>query len=255
MTIAQLVEYLRTSMFIDNPDVVEDSEYLRLTDDQIISYLNVAALGFDAKYPSLDYQPQQNIFPIVLLAKIALYHSLAVKEAPLYDLGADNNNYLKQDQRFRHYLALIEAAQDEYDNYLENGGEGGAGVNVLHSADMLLDNRYRTFRNYAKGTVPFIVIYTQEITDTTAEIIWSVTLNQFAGYFVYLSENPVLDEYSVGKKISKDATLVCSIRDPHQIRCRIENLAADTEYYIAVEARELSGIRGYAEVKIQTAEE
>lgn len=67
----------------------------------------------------MEYLPEDAVYPIVLLAKKELYYTLAVKEAPLYDIGADNNNYLKRSQRFDHYMKLIAQVDSEYDDWIE----------------------------------------------------------------------------------------------------------------------------------------
>ena len=124
MTVPQIIQFLRLNVNVQNPDGSEgvDSAYLSMTDEDILLYLNVVLTRDFADIPSLEYLPAQNVYPLVLLAKKELYYALAVASANEYDLGADNNNYLKRDQRFQHYMALVKQADQEYQDYLDNGG-------------------------------------------------------------------------------------------------------------------------------------
>ena len=110
MTVPQIIQFLRLNVNVQNPDGSEgvDSAYLSMTDEDILLYLNVVLTRDFADIPSLEYLPAQNVYPLVLLAKKELYYALAVASANEYDLGADNNNYLKRSQRFEHYMKLIE---------------------------------------------------------------------------------------------------------------------------------------------------
>lgn len=257
MTTAQLIQYLRLNVNIQLPDGTQDSAYLSMSDEDILLYLNVVLTRDFSDVPSLDYLPNQDVYPLVLLAKKELYYALAVMSAPQYDLGADNNNYLKRDQRFQHYMKLIAQADKEYQDYLDNGGglsEDGAG-NTLSSFDVLLSNRYYTKRNYEKGAIPAPILYVDEVTDTYVEVHWKNKVRKFAWCNVYLSTEKIVDQYLVGQsKIVDKSTLVQHLIDARQVSLRLEGLNPNTTYYVAVELVDMSSLTGYAEVEITTAE-
>lgn len=250
MNKAEIVKYLRLNINIQNADVT-DTAYLSMTDEDIELYLSVVLTRDFPQVPSLDLIPNEDIYPVVLLAKKELYFTLASKDAPLYDLTADNNNQVKRGQRFEHYMKLIAAVDEEYNQYNEDGGAGTR--NTLTSYDVLIPDRYMTKRNYEKGSVPTLSLRVVEVTDSTISLAWSVNLSRFSHYEVYISTEQIYDEYAVKDKVSPEAKLVAKIVDVHQNRCRIEGLLPDTVYHIMVSATEKSSLTGRAEIIVSTA--
>lgn len=249
MTVDQLVQYLRHNVSIQDPEgSAQDSEYLSMTDEDIILYMSVALTRNYPEIPSLDYLPTEYVYPIILLSKKELFHALATKEAPLFDIGADNNNYLKRSQRFEHYMKLVAQVDKEYKDYLENGGAGG---NTLTSFDVLLSDRYATKRNYEKGVTPALTLYIQGVGETFVEIAWKVKLSRFKEYKVYVSKSPIVDLFNVSEPVVKE-TEVLTIRNVHQTSCRIEGLEPDADYYVAVSATEMSSLTGYTQELFKT---
>lgn len=251
MTVDQMIRYLRLNVSIQDPTgaTEQDSAYLSMTDEDILLYLNVVLSRDFPDVPSLEYLPSDSVYAVILLAKKELYYALAVKESPLYDLGADNNNYLKRSQRFDHYMKLIGQVDKEYQDYLDDGGAGG---NTLTSFDVLLPDRYATRRNFEKGVVPAPLLYVTEVTDTSASLEWRVRLSRFFRYRVYVSKSPIVDLDVFPNPVSKEAILAAEIKDVHQTRCRVEGLEPDTPYHVAVSASEMSSLTGYSEVSFTT---
>ena len=246
MTTEQLVNYLRSVVNIQNEDV-QDSVYLSMSDEDILLYLNIALTNYP-DIPSLQNLPNEYVYPIILLAKKELYYALAVKDAPLYDLGADNNNYLKRSQRFDHYMKLVQQTDSEYNDYLDNGGAGG---NTLASYNVLLSNRYATKFNYENGVIPALTLYTDEVTKDSISISWRAKmLGNFYRYRVFISKEPVLDIYkSARDKIDYSKVLdSIEIKDVHQCKARFSGLEAGT-YYITLSCSLLSNLTGYAEMQ------
>ena len=249
MTKAELVRYLRLNVNIQNADVT-DTAYLSMKDEDIELYLSVVLTRDFPQVPSLDLIPQEDIYPVVLLAKKELYFTLASMDAPLIDLTADNNNQIKRSQRFEHYMKLIAAVDEEYNQYNEDGGAGTR--NTLTSYDVLISDRYATRRNYEKGFVPTLSLYVTGVSDTTIELSWSVQLSRFAKYEVYISEEQIYDEYSISQQVSPKAKLVAKILNVHQNKCRIEGLLPNSVYHLMVSATDKSSLVGRAEIIVST---
>lgn len=248
MTTAQIIEILRNSVRIQDPEAAtQDSAYLSMTDEQILLYLNMA-LTRDFPSCTLDYLPSDYVFPLILIAKKELFYALAVMNASWYDIGAEGG-YLKRGSRFDHYMKLIKQVESEYKNYQDNGGAGG---NTLSSYDVILSNRYNTKRNYEKGMIPVVSAIPVSVSSTDIEIRWNISISRFYSYKVYISENPILDIYNVSQKIAPDATLVLDSKDAKQTVCRIENLTPSTLYYIVVVATDLSALSGYSDIQVTT---
>lgn len=247
MTTEQLIAYLRSNVNIQAAGVT-DSAYLSMSDEDLLLYLNVALTRDFSEVPSLDYLPASNVYPLMLIAKKELYYALAVVAAPDYDIGADNNNYLKRDERFSHYMKLIGQVDKEYEDYLDDGAGG-----TLTSFDVLLSNRYYTKEYYEKGVSPAPILYVDSTTSVTANLHWKNNVNRFAWVNVYCSTKDVVDMYQDGNnKIVSGSTVLKHIVDARQTTIRLEGLTPSTTYHAAIEVVDLSALIGYAQVTFTT---
>ena len=249
MEVSKIINYIRTSMKVQDPMVTSnDSAYLSLTDEQILDFLTIALARDFPEVPSVEYITNENLYPITILTKKDLCYTLAITDAPLFDIGADNNNYLKRSQRFDHYMKLIVQLDKEYQDYLDNGGAGG---NILTSHNVLLPDRYNTLYNREKGTIPAPILYLDNVGTTFVEFSWRVSLSRFKSYNIYLSDKPIIDLYSK-EVITEGSEHITNIKNPHRTHFRISNLKEDTEYHVAICAEEMSGLKGYDERKFKT---
>ena len=203
LTVEELVKVLRSSVNVQVPieegseETINDPAYLTMTDDDIQLFIK---LGVSRAYPNitdLADLPSGSEYPITLLAKVELYLKLAVMKADKVDMGADNNNYLKQGQRFSHYMQLVELANAQYESWLENEGvNGGQGV---CSYDVLLSNRHYTQRNFEKQATPKVSLKIDQVTSDGVYFHWGVSNTSHFGRFkVYISKSPIVDMYKDG---------------------------------------------------------
>lgn len=265
LTVDEMVALVRSSVNVKvpttdsdgNTSLIYDQSYLEMTDDDIKLFIK---LGVTRAYPDvedLSELPDGSEFALVLLAKIELYLKLAVIVAPKVDLGADNNNYIKQDQRFSHYMKLVESAKEQYEDWLENEATG---ANTVSSYDVLLSNRHYTNRNYEKQVTPKVHILIDDVGSDFVKFRWKMSnYSHFGRYKVYFSENPILNMYADGAsylhKIAQDAQLVKStgnIRDTYHI---VTGLEPETTYYLVVVSVERNQVFGVAETSFTTLEE
>lgn len=259
LTIDEMVALLRSSVNIQTgSESVIDPSYLSMTDDDIKLFIK---LGITRAYPDVDNLldlPDGSEYAIVLLAKMELYLKLAVVRADKVDIGADNNNYIKQSQRFDHYMKLAEDAKNAYNDWIEN--EGGGDSNRVSTYDVLLSNRHYTRRNYEKQSTPKVRVMIDSVTSDSVEFSWKVSnTSHFGRYKVYINTSPIVDIFNDGamyySKIIEGATLIkntSNIRDCHH---KVSGLSADTPYYIAVFSIERNQVFGYKEVSFTTLEE
>lgn len=247
-----MIQFLRVSVYVQDKDkvTVQDEQYLCMTDEDLLLYLNVVMTRNFSETPSINYLPEEAIYPVIMLAKKELYYTLAVKEAPLYDIGADNNNYLKRSQRFDHYMKLIAQVDKEYEDWLENGGEDNG---TVKSYSVTLSDRYGTRYNFENAAVPTVVLYIGTITEDTVEFWWTVkNISRFYRYKVYISKEPIVDLFNLKSHIASGATLVAEIKDIHQVHCRVTGLEKKTTYYIAIQAVNMATLSGYAQTQVET---
>lgn len=254
MKVEEVISFLRESVCIQYKDAqIQDPAYLSMSDEDLLLYLNIVMTRDFTDYANLALLPESSVYGLVLLAKKELYYTLAVKEAPLYDIGADGA-YLKRSQRFEHYMKLVEDAEKSYETWLENSEEYGFGT--VNTYNVRVGNRYATRYNVENSPIPQVMLALSKLTTTSVNLDWKVkNLGRFFRYKVYMSESPIVDLYNLSKKISDDAKLVAEIKDIHQCKCRITDLQPDTEYHFAVQAINLSYLSGYAEDIITTLSE
>lgn len=256
LTIEELIKTLRMSVNVQQEEAeVIDPAYLAMSDEDLMLYVK---LGVSRAYPSVTSLvdlPEGSDYPITLLAKIELYLALAVLKADKVDMGADNNNYLKQDQRFQHYMKLVDSAKAMYESWLDNEGQGG-----ISSFDVLLDRQHYSQYNIERQVTPKVSIAVDLVTCDSVELHWKVSNTSHFGRFkVYISKSPIVDMYKDGstydKKVSEDAKLVKSTGSIRNVYHRIKGLEPETDYYVAVISVERNQVWGYAEVSFTTLAE
>lgn len=265
LTVDELLELLRSAVNISNEEAgVEDSGYLNMTDEELTTFLK---LSISKVYPSVedfDDLPPGSAYPIVLIAKKELYLKLAVLKANLIDLTADNNNQLKQSQRFSHYMALAENAQEEYEDWVENGGgatvDPNTGIQGVTTYNTIRSKNHYSFRNYELGPVPIVRIKIGEITNESVAFSWSSYNNDhFGKYLVYIGEKPIIDMYAEGMKpedkVIEGSTLVLSTLNFRNTNKKVTGLKPDTQYYLAVISVERNQLFGYKQVTFTTLSE
>lgn len=253
LTVDELISTLRSSVNVQQEESeVIDPAFLTMSDEDLTLFIKLAVTR---KYPSvsdLSELPDGSEYPIVLLAKIELYTKLAVMKADKVDMGVDNNNYIKQDQRFQHYMKLVQSAKEQYDEWLENEGQG-----EVTSYDVLLDSRHYSNRNREKQMKPKVRVSVDNVTSDSVEFHWKMTgSSHFARFMVYVSESPIIDVYADGAaykdKVNDSAKKVLSTMDIHNVNKRVTGLAPDTTYFVAVLSVERNQVWGFAETTFDT---
>lgn len=253
LTVEELVKILRSSVNVQSEETeVVDPAYLTMTDDDIALFIKLGVSRAYPKITDLSELPSGSEYPIILLAKIELYLKLAVLKADKVDMGADNNNYLKNDQRFKHYMSLVAEAREEYESWLDNEGQG-----EVSSYDVLLSNRHYTQRNFEKQVTPKVSLKIDQVTSDSVDFHWGVSNTSHFGRFkVYISESPIIDMYKDGatydKKLSDEAKLIVSTQNIRNTFHRVSNLKAETTYYVAVVSIERNQVFGYSELSFTT---
>lgn len=253
LSIDDMVKLLRSSVNVQSEESgTIDPAYLVMTDDDIKLFIK---LGVSRAFPSvtdLELLKGGSEYPIILLSKIELYLKLAVLKADKIDIGADNNNYLKQDQRFQHYMKLVEEARAEYESWLDNEGQG-----EVSSFDVLLSSRHYTQRNYEKQATPRVVLHIDSVTADSVAFSYDVSNTSHFGRFkVYISEIPIVDIHKDGvtyeSKLNEGATLIVNTSNIRNTAHSVNNLKANTTYYIVVFAIERNQVFGYREMSFNT---
>ena len=277
LTIEDMVKLLRDSVNIQNSKLpvldengeptldedgniiygVVDSAYLDMTDEDIQLYIKLGCSRSNPTISDLSEIEEGMQYPIILLSKIELYRKLAVIKADKIDLVADNNNQLKQSQRFDHYMKLAEDAKQEYEFWLENED---ASSNTVESYNVLLGKRHYSHRNYELQQTPKVKVSIANITSDSADVAWSVSnVSKFGCYKVFFSTKPIVDLYKEGAlaldKVNEGAKLVKNTYNIRNNTYKLKGLEAETQYYLAVFCIERNQVFGVKEISFTTLEE
>lgn len=252
----ELVKLLRDSVNVQNSqeeDAVVDPAYLDMTDEDLELYIKLAISKDFSQAEDIEDLPEGSHYPVILLAKIELYHRLAVIKADKVDLTADNNNQLKQSQRFSHYMKLAEDTKNEYEIWLANNTT----VNQVTTYNLLLDKGHYSDRNRRLGPQPKVKVRVDEVTADSIALSWGVSNSDFFGkYEVYAGKNKLVDMYRDGStaqsKVLDGAKLVKGTYDIHNNHLRLTGLEPETEYHVAVFSIERNQLFGVKEIITMT---
>lgn len=261
LEIKDLIHLLRSMVNVENEDY-EDKAYIKMSDEDLTMYLK---LGMTRLFPSVeDFSdlPSGAEYPLVLVSKKELYLKLAVTEAPMYNITADNNNQLQRSQKFDHYMKLAENAQSEFENWEDESGQidPNTGIAGVQAYDAYMTNRHYRSRNIRLSPAPIVRVNVVNIYSDSVEIRWkSFNNDHFGKFLVYINEKPIVDMFKKGSKaednINEGAKEVYSTFDFEDRALRIPDLKPETVYYIAVFSIERNQKFGYKEVVITTLEE
>ena len=257
LSIEELIKLLRDSVNVQNAEGVIDPAYLSMTDEDILRFLK---LGVNRIYPDIEdlYDLPANCseYAIILLSKIELYLALAVRRADKVDLGADGA-YLKQSDRFNHYMKLVEEVRQEYESWLDNEGEG-----TVETYEVLHSKYSHTKRYYENQLQPKVSLKIANVTSDCFDLEWSVTnVSHFGKYAVYLSDTPIFNKYAEGSDYhnhliqSESLKLIRETYDIRNATKHISGLEPNTHYYVLVIAQCRNGVWGSKEVSVATLEE
>lgn len=255
MDLKALVDYVRQSCMIDDPNVVEDSNYLLLKDEDIEVIIRIAYSRLKP-YKHLLNEEEDSIYPVILQAKREIFTRLALKCANEFDLKGTSGTLFK-DQKFKHYMSLVDNISVEWDNYIKEQ-EANADVsntdsfNSLAQGDIFLTGKYFTKRNKDFANKPVISLKVDNVYDTYVELSWKLKrINRFSMYNIYINNtNNIIDNYTMEIKGQN----VFSTNDIHRDKFRLKDLTPNTLYHIAIIVQEQNGLYGYDELTFVTKE-
>ena len=252
-----LIEFLRDSCLVDDPELVVETNYLALTNEQLQEILLLANSRVSRGKYTLDRIPEENIYPIMLLSKKEIYHRLASKYAPDYTIQG-NAGTLNISDRYTHFMGLAKQMEEEYQNYLEDMElnrdiSNTTSYSDLANGEVFISSRYLSARNYRYSATPKVGVNVDNIYDTKIEVSWKIkSVNRFSSYKIYFSEHePIIDVYD-NNKISPKARLIKHELNIHNNRTRITGLNPNTTYNLAIIIFEQNGLMGFDEVVVTT---
>ena len=249
MTPSEVVSFLKTSMFIQDPTdtIRNDPEFVTLSEDFLLNLIEICAFRVNP-LKTLSTLDKTDLYPIILLAKKEVYHHLATKNAPMYDLaiaGSTGSSTLSRSQRFNHYYKMIQQVSEEYNQYLATGVP-------IQVVETILASKYFSPRNYELAKKPVINLEADNVLIDGVELSWQIArIDKFHSYELYIGTAPIVDKYE-NNAVSESATLVKRIDNIHTTSLRVNFLTPSTEYHFAIILKERNGLTGYSEIQVTT---
>lgn len=255
MDLNSLISYIRQSCMIDDPSLVEDSNYLVLEDKDIEIIINIADSRLSA-YKSLLNEGNDLVYPLVLQAKKEIYSRLAVKYANDIDLKGEVGTLYKE-QKFKHYTSLINQLEREWSSYIKELEANKDVSNTslfsnLAQGEIFLSGKYFSPRNIQYATKPSVLLNVDNIYNTYAEISWKLKrINRFSMYNIYINNNTnIIDIYNNTNKVN--GKKIFSTTNIHTDKFRVMNLTPNTIYHLAIVVQEQNGLWSYDEITFVT---
>lgn len=249
MTKQQIIDYLRRSLNLDKSSVTSDPAYT-FSDENLWDILAVVTPTHNPTY-TIETIPQNELQFVILLARREVYYRLASASAPFYPLEAEGAS-LRKDYRFEHYYKLIGLVTSQYES---SWADFDSKANhVVKSYDVLLMSKHMTARNYRLSNAPDIELEVAKVESDWVGIKWTKpTTGVFSHYEVYLSESPILDDFT--EEIDPTAKRILTEYDIHKTKLKVTELKPSTSYYFLVISHDTNGLSGATEVEVTTEDE
>lgn len=248
-----LVDYLRKSCSLADPTIETDPAY-KFTDEELEESIQNVVYAYCGEY-SLITLPSSYMQGIILLSRKEILWSLAFSTAPLTEYQLDEVRD-KQNLRFDHYMALIEATEKEIDRLRTSGTE-------LFSSPIIVGNLHvpvnsGSDRTYNATPNPAASLTVKNITENTADLEWNKyenpLLSEFNYYAIYTSSDstPIYDEYTGELNPELNGILLKKITDCHITKFRLTGLQSGATMRVLLVVCSLHGLKGYSEKSFTT---
>lgn len=253
-----LVDYLRKSVALQDPDVETDPAF-QFSDDDLEDILDSVLYANFTGY-TLTTVPKSGEYTLLLLSRKEIYWRLATSTAPFYPLSVEGID-IQKNYRFDHYLNLINTVQKEWEFFIESNKDtdnpavpGSAATILLTTKDnvgeVILPSRHFTTRNYNLFDIEPPTLTKGTITSDSAELTWSkYQVGRFSKYKVYIHTETMVDPFTVP---DIEAYKVEEFTDIHRVKYRFTGLTSATNYYCAVAVVDQNGRIGYTETSFTT---
>jgi hypothetical protein len=196
---------------------------------------------------TIEFLPSEDEGYILLLARKEIYWRLATSVAPEYDVETQFTKILKS-SRFDHYTKLIERVQKEIER-----NEGN--YTFVQYADVIIDGRDGSLRNYNLSVPQLINLKTSNITQTSVDLDWNSfdsTASRFGRYEILIGKEKFYDPYedpAFNKGLAEQQIVITDIK---RLKLRIKGLDSNAHYFVVIIYESLSGNIDVAETEITT---
>lgn len=234
-----ILTYITNGLMLTTPLLEKDPAYEALS-DSLIDTVEVVALTNSI---DIDNMSPLEMKRLLLLVKIELYTRLALASAKEYDFNLEYAGF-KKASRFKHYMSLVENAQNEL-AYLDSESY------EVYSKEVMISNRDGSRRNYINGrTATVEIVATKKGSDLLLD--WKINggSSMLLGCKIYYSTEDFYDEYS---KAKIDRKKVIKVENYYGRDNKFKFTNVSGTCYVAVEALFSNGTSfiGYKEVSVE----
>lgn len=234
-----VLNFIRDGLMLTTPLIENDPAYAALSEN-LVETVEVIALTNEMDTNNLTPSEMKKL---LLLVKIELYTRLALASAKEYDFNLEYAGF-KKASRFKHYMALVENAQNDL-AYLDSESY------EVYSKEMLISNRDGSRRNYINGrnaTIELVAV--RKGSDLLLD--WKIKggSSMLLGYKLYYSTEDFYDEYS---KAKIDRKKVIKVENYYGKDNKFKFTEVADTCYVAVEAHFSNGTSfiTYKEVSVE----
>lgn len=241
-----LVRFLRESLSLQSPEV-ETDEMFKFEDPELESILKSKAKQVDPSYDLLTLPPE-DVDLLMLLGKKEVYWRLASDASSEYPLSVEGIK-LNKDQRFKHFLSLIQECEKEYQRIASEKIRG-----KIIPANAIIRRRDNTTRNHNLRVTESLDIFVDKTYEDKVELSWSIPTDKsmFKKYELFSSEEILVDEYVEFEKPKDNYPL--EFTRVERNKARIEHLKPNTQYFVALVYTDILGNYSVVQTTITTGE-
>lgn len=234
-----ILTYISNGLMLSTPLIEKDPAYEALS-DSLIDTVEVVALTNSI---DIDNMTPLDMKRLLLLVKIELYTRLALASAKEYDFNLEYAGF-KKASRFKHYMALVENAQNEL-TYLDSENY------EVYSKEVMISNRDGSRRNYLNGRKATVNLV---VTKKGSDLLLDWKINGGSSMLlcckIYYSTEDFYDEYS---KAKIDRKKVIKVENYYGNDNKFKFTNVGEKCFVAVEAIFSNGTSfiGYKEVSLE----
>lgn len=239
-----LVSYLTDSLMLSAPLINQDPAFAQLQEDMPkIVEQSAKRLGKTVEEITPDEE-----YIVILYAKLEVFQRLALAVAPEFDVTVEQASF-KKGNRFFHYTALAQEVQTEL--------ETNASIYTVIVKSVTVATKDGTIRNYNLSREQTVKLSIDSVGTNSIELSWNkfdLSYGEFRRYALYCGLEPMYDEYADTILDISKALTTQMFYDINRIKYRLNNLSANTTYYIVLVFEGRNGAKSLVSQEVMTNE-
>lgn len=237
-----LVSYLIDSLMLSAPLISQDPAFAQLQEDipKIVEQ-SAKRLGKTVE----EIIPDEE-YIVILYAKLEIFQRLALAVAPEFDVTVEQASF-KKGNRFFHYTALAQEVQTEL--------ETNASIYTVIVKPVTVATKDGTIRNYNLSREQPVKLSIDLVSDNSIELSWNkfdLSYGNFKRYSLYYGLEPMYDEYADTVLDISKALTTQMFYDINRTKYRLNNLSANTTYYIVLVFEGRNGAKSLISQEVMT---